>query len=134
MSKYRRMRKHARTPKKVGHSWPFFWQSRYWLLAAILMLLLPARLGLLPDFSCGGRISQQSCDKVEVGMSEKEVKSILGSHPKVYATGDGWTMKIWGDREGIVLVTFHETDNTVAKHAQFYSLQSRAPWRYWPRV
>jgi SmpA/OmlA family protein len=84
-----------------------------WRVQVVGIILLCS----IPLLGCGSKVSQENFDKIQTGMTQAEVTSILGSptESNSIAFGSiGGTTSTWKDNSGTITIQF-VNDKVVAK-------------------
>jgi hypothetical protein len=90
--------------------------KRRWLFlfAVFVAAVLAAGWFLVPFEQ--GRISQASCDKIQLGWTAKQVDVLLGEERLSRASGWGFGTAMWDDEEGnVIMVSFSESSGVTSK-------------------
>jgi hypothetical protein len=97
----------SRSPDQTSKGAPMFHRSRQALPALSVVLAVCVVLT-----GCGGKLTKANAEKIKVGMTEAEVKAILGE-PKVSADTDKQDTPP-AEKSGIRQLTWKESDRTIS--------------------
>jgi hypothetical protein len=88
--------------------------KRRWLWVTLLLaVVITAGYALLP--ATGVRISGATCDKIQLGWSEKQVNELLPHTVHIYRSDRDGNGCLWGDENGNLILIWFARDARVSE-------------------